>query len=723
MKRRAFHPDLLFLGVILALVIVFLGGYPLAAQSPDRAPPATLIADRIDFDGNANTIAATGNVEIFFEGTRLRAGSVTYDGPRDRVQVTGPLTLVDTDGRAIILADFADLRADLQDGVLRGARLVLDRQLQIAANRIDRAEGRYTQAYKIVASTCEVCAEHPTPLWEIRAQRIIHDQEARQLYFEDATFRALGVPIAYLPRVRLPDPSLERTTGFLVPSIRSDDEIGTHLRVPYFIELGDHADLTLTPWLGITANRTLEFRYRQALSTGDIEINGAISTDDLTQDSLRGYIFADGQFALQNDFVLDFAIESVTDRGYLTTYGFPDQAFLESFARISRTRRDDYFSFSVSNFASLQEEAENQTLPTLTTNAEIIRRFVPHGVGGIATISLDGGGYYRASNTEGVDGRDVARINGAFDWQRDTILAGGMRLAFEGVIHADIYNTQQGAGLTGTQTRVTPFTSVGLRYPLSRTNVHGVSHLIEPIGQIVWSETYGGAVPVEDSAIVEFDEGNLFALDRFPGQDTREEGTRANIGVSYSRIDPSGWSLGVTGGVVVRETDLGQFTAGSGLNGTRSDFLLMTHLTLAERLQIINRAVFDQSFDFTSNELALNWQGEDYNIFTTYTFLEADLTEGRPRDAAEWAFDAQYDIGRSWQGAVNWRYDFVDNQATRAGLAIAYVTECVDIGFTLSRRFTTSTTVTPTTEFGLTVALNGFGASRAGRNHNRRCLR
>jgi LPS-assembly protein len=32
-------------------------------------------------------------------------------------------------------------------------------------------------------------------------------------------------------------------------------------------------------------------------------------------------------------------------------------------------------------------------------------------------------------------------------------------------------------------------------------------------------------------------------------------------------------------------------------------------------------------------------------------------------------------------------------------------------------------TLDPTTEFGLTVQLNGFGASRNGRSHDRSCMR
>jgi lipopolysaccharide assembly outer membrane protein LptD (OstA) len=108
------------------------------------------------------------------------------------------------------------------------------------------------------------------------------------------------------------------------------------------------------------------------------------------------------------------------------------------------------------------------------------------------------------------------------------------------------------------------------------------SHLIEPTLQVAWSETYGDPVPVEDSDIVEFDEASLFALDRFPGSDRREEGTRAALGIGYTRIDPLGWSAGIAAGIVLRHEDLGQFTPGSGLDGATSDWLLAAHFTLGD---------------------------------------------------------------------------------------------------------------------------------------------
>ncbi|MEJ6391667.1 LPS assembly protein LptD [Gymnodinialimonas sp. 2305UL16-5] len=689
-----------------------------AAQSAPAIAPATLIADNIRFDGTSS-VTADGSVEVFFEGTRLRAQSISFDGETDRLVVQGPMTLTEPSGNTVIIADFGELSSDLQNGVMQSARLVLDRELQIAATEINRSEGRYTQAYQAVASYCEVCFENPTPLWEIRARRIIHDEAEQQLYFNNAHLRVLGIPVFYLPQLRLPDPNLERATGFLVPDSRQDNVTGTHLLTPYFIRLGDHADLTLTPWIG-TGGQTVEGRYRQAFRHGYIQLDGALTWDDLTDDDTRGYFFSVGTFDLPRDFTLDLQAQAVSDRGYLRTYDFSGVDLLESFVRLSRVDREQYVGVSATVYETLRDGVDNDTLPTRVGRAEITRRFTPNLIGGILTADLEATTLYRFSDIDGPDGRDVSRITGMLDWRR-TEVYGGLVTTFEGAMHGGYYNTRQGGDLDGQETRLTPYAAVEMRYPLQAAGANGVSHLIEPAAQLVWSDTYGDPVPNEDSFLVELDEANLFSLDRFPGSDQRETGARANVGLTYTRSAPSGFHWSLAGGLVLRAQDEDQFTEGSGLDGVQSDYLVATHLRFGQNLSLINRALFDTNFDFTSSEISLFWTGERHTLGTSYTYLESDLAEDRPRDLAEWIFDARYEIDSGWDAGVDWRYDFTDGGPTSTGLSLGFANECVDMEFSVSRSYTDSATVEPSTTFGFEVALAGFGASREGRSTARSC--
>src|SRR5690606_24154669 len=123
-------------GLFIALFLLVLPGF-VTAQSA-----ATLVADAVEVTGNQRLIAS-GNVEVIYDGTRLSAAQIIYDQAADRLIIDGPILIVGTDG-TILTADQASLDPQLENGLLRGARLVLQQQLQLAANQIDRVEGRYS---------------------------------------------------------------------------------------------------------------------------------------------------------------------------------------------------------------------------------------------------------------------------------------------------------------------------------------------------------------------------------------------------------------------------------------------------------------------------------------------------------------------------------------------------------------------------------------------------
>ena len=79
------------------------------------------------------------------------------------------------------------------------ARMILDNRLQIAARALGRSGGRYTTLTRARASSCRVCSADDTPLWEIRARRVVHDTAAQLVYFEGAQLRFGGVPVIWVP--------------------------------------------------------------------------------------------------------------------------------------------------------------------------------------------------------------------------------------------------------------------------------------------------------------------------------------------------------------------------------------------------------------------------------------------------------------------------------------------------------------------------------------------
>ena len=709
------------------LVLLICSGVMLVRLPDAKAQDlASLVAERVEITGTSQLIAE-GDVEIFFKGRRLKAQRIVYDSTTDRLQITGPIVLVDDSG-TFILASQADLSADLADGVLKSARLVLNQQLQLASTEVQRVGGRYTRLGRTVASSCQVCAANPRPLWEIRASQVVHDQQTRQLYFDDAQFRIAGIPVFYLPRLRIPDPTLKRANGFLRPKLRTTSGLGTGIKLPYFLAIGDSADLTITPYATLNKGRAVELRYRQAFRTGTVEVNGAFARDALLPGENRGYFLATGGFVLPRDFQLSFRLEAVTDPAYLLDYGVSEKDRLDSRLAITRTRRNEYMAAQFTYFNSIRDAEVNATLPSVIGDLTFHRRFSGGPLGGEAGLQFQTHSHRRASAStldadgNGIsDGRDLSRASLRLDWRRGFILSNGIEVTGLGEMTADFYSISQDAIYGGNTARVHGAAAVELRWPWLRATA-GASHVIEPIAQLIWSPSTAETLPNEDSALVEFDEGNLFSLNRFPGSDATERGVRANLGVSWTRYDPEGWSVGATLGRVVRARDLNQFGVASGLDGPSSDWLAAVQLTMASGLQVTNRLVFDDGFDMTKGEVRLDLAKDRYGISSGYIWNIADLSENRPDPTSELAFDGYYKLSEGWTGKASGRYDFEASRATKAGLGLEFKNECVVVDLSLSRRFTSSTSVQPTTDFGLSVELAGIGGgTKAG--PARRCSR
>ena len=507
-----------------AVLILLLWLVPQAALAQGAA---SLVADSVRVE--QGLLIAQGNVEVFHDGVRLSAAAIVYDREADRLSITGPI-FIETPEGDILTAERAELDPQLENGILRGARLVLDRQLQLAANRIDRRDGRYTQMTRTAATSCQVCGDRP-PLWEIRAQRIIHDQEERQLYFENATLRLGGLPVAWIPAMRLPDPTLERATGLLVPNLRSTDRLGLGIKLPYFIALSPHRDLTLTPYLSPQTS-TLEARYRQAYLRGDLGIEGAFTRDTIRRGENRAYLFADADFRFPGNWQVAAQVQLTSDDTYLLDYGYSDTDRLDNFLRVDRIRTDSRLSYGVTVVESLRDGDDNDTLPSIIPSASYERVVALEGMPGQLTFggSLDAA--LRLSDADGA-GRDTARIGVSADWAAGRVLPHGLLLRARAGLTLDAYAVRDDSRFADTAFRALPYLSSELRWPLARTDARGGRHRVEPLVALTWSEARGDAVPNEDSTVTELDEANLAALTRFPGEDAVESGLRGAAALTY----------------------------------------------------------------------------------------------------------------------------------------------------------------------------------------------
>jgi LPS-assembly protein len=339
-------PGVIFLAVAAALVV---GGWPQPAAAqivnfPARPKPPVrhgpsneqmlVQATEIHYDYTNERVSAVGNVQIYYSGSTLEADKVIYDQKTKRLHAEGNARLTEADGQ-VTYGQIMELTDDYRDGFVDSLRLDAPEQTSIAAARAERSGGNFSVFHSGVYTACEPCKDDPKkpPLWQVKAARIIHDQNEKMMYFEQAQLEFFGVPAIYMPYFSAPDPTVKRKTGFLIPTFSSTSIYGLGVSVPYFWALAPDYDFTFTPLITWKQGPLLQGEWRQRLESGSYFIRGAaisqldpnvfVHTDGSPtpgKRAFRGSLESSGQFSLSDKWVWGWDIVDPTDKTFLQDY-------------------------------------------------------------------------------------------------------------------------------------------------------------------------------------------------------------------------------------------------------------------------------------------------------------------------------------------------------------------------------------------------------------------
>ncbi len=684
-----------------------------------------LIADEIKIN-QAGELVASGAVTVWYEDRKVTASSITYASQNDKLIIRGPIRIIDNQS-TMILGDQAELSEDLKVGIIKSAKIILGYQVQIAAAKVLQKDARYSEAFNIAATSCHVCL-NKTPLWQIRARKIVQDKFEKQIYFEHAQLRVLDIPVFYLPFMRLPDPSLKRATGLLAPKLKTSSVLNTGIKIPYFIRLNKHKDFTITPFYS-PKTKTIEYRYRQAYTSGFMLIEGALTRDALIPNKNRGYILSDTSLILQNGYNLGIQLQAVSDPSYLFEYDFAQLDRLNTKLELSRSMRYQNSEVKLSNYHSLRENENNATQPTLVAEGAIESRLNPDMIKGEIGLEANFLKSYRYSdlNNDGpdsdtlVDGYDTTRLSLLSNWDHGWEIANGIILHFENEFGLSQYYVQQHADIGPKATRMFGVGAVGLRWPWYRINSNGGIGIVEPQIQLVRSVSSNSAVPNDDSTQVEFDEGNLFRLNRAPGLDLIENGSRLNVGLAGSQFMDSGSNLSWKIGRVLRSEALSTFPSGSGLSNSISDWLLATNFQQKNGIELINRALIASDGVVTKSETSLKVNRNQHQIRATHVELTKDSNISQNQSLSSVTLEWNYNLNSNWRSDSKFQFDSNIGRLSKLELGLRYENECVNVDLSSSRSFSTSSTLIDKTDFTLSVELTGFSSSDRKNAKSQKC--
>lgn len=678
-------------------------------------------ADELSYDQETKTVTATGNVEVAYGDRIMTADKMTYNEATGVVIASGNVVLLEPSGD-VIFAERAELSDELRDGVVDTLQVLMVDRSRLAGNEAQRRNGNVTSVYKGVFSPCEVCAEEgkTTPLWQIKAFRVIHNQEEQRIIYEDAFFELFGIPIAYVPFFSHPDPTVDRQSGFLAPSFGNSSDLGTFLQVPYYWAISDHIDATIAPTYMSKEGVLFEVEYRQAFESGALEADVAALWPDSEEivgtpadENFRGSLFANGDFRVDDQWSWGFVTKLTTDDTFLRRFDLADDTDLTSTVYAKAESGRNLFTAEGFYFQGLRSSDNARQTPIIAPLLNYHHEFGANVLGG--TTALDVNAMVLNRN----DGADSRRVSMDLGWDTEAITSTGEVYSFFANMRGDIYHTDNvllDNGQTSTPTtvaRALPTVGAEWRWPLVRS-AGTTRQVVEPMIQLIYAPNTGDRddIPDEDSLSFEFDTSNLFDASRFAGLDRWEGGSRANVGFRASIYGEDGGAATLEFGQTFRLRENHTFDAASGLRDQESDYVGRISLIPSDNLSIDHRFRLDKDdFTFRRNEVDATGRWGPLSVALGYAFFDQSLSAALG-EREEFTGSAAYRLTDYWTVNAATRRDIEGQQTLSNSLGIGYADECLTVGLGFSQSFTRDRDIEPQNSLIFSIVLKHLGGTQ-----------
>ena len=675
---------------------------PAHAQSlPGQKPeaPVLLNANYLTYDDRAFTITAEGDVQLAQGGQTVRADKITFNRATGVVTAEGSVRIWQNTGE-MMTATYAELSQDLRQGFVREAAVLLTDNSRFISMEGERTEGRYVRMNRALYTACDLCKDDPRspPLWQVRAQRIIHDNEKHDVVYRNASLEIAGVPVFYTPYMSHPDPTVKRRSGFLAPVIGARANLGAVARTYYYLDVAPSMDATIETSYSSDRGLLLGGEWRQKTQNGEIKLNMSANVDDIPNDvsggsasnsQLRGHFFLDATHEFDNNWRATANIRRTSDDTFLDLWNFTDDDILTSNAKVERFSSRSYAAVSVTNYQDLRPniDAAEPNVLSFSYNAQGEQR---ETLGGRWALNADSRTISRSRGT------DSQRVSLEASWRRDDVMPAGVLLTTEARASVDAYAATNYNNDDPTTAR--PFTQAQLtaRWPLVRVTDRG-QQFIEPITQLTIAPRVArndDDIPNEDSVGLEFDTTNLFRSNRYSGRDRIDGGSRVAYGLRAGWTGNSGASVAGMFGQSYEFSDDPNYPAGSGLQKSFSDFVGNVDVALPGIADATYSLRFDnETFDPREHDLRMSVGPSWLRGSVSYLYIDQTTTDGSSAPLRE-----ELGVGGAWQFTDYWTIGAVHRHNLRAdggpldtNIALTYQDECLTFSLMAERDYLSRT--------------------------------
>ncbi len=708
-----------------------------SAPAPDQeaAREITFEADVLAYDSDQDVVTASGNVVLRSDQKSAIAKQVTWNRKSGQIIATGDVRFVDEAGDQLF-TDRLELNDKFEVGAMDNLLLALREGGRLAAKDAARGVNGDITLQTAVYSACALenaqgCPRNPS--WRVTAKRVIYDPKEKRVTFKGAFLELFGARILPLPGLAFHTDG-RAVSGILIPDFQVSQSNGVEVNANYYLRLADNADLNLGAYVFSAAPPMGSAQFRHLTGNGAYQITGYATESQrisgatgaaATQRDFRGYIEANGRFQFSPEWSLTASIRRASDRTFLRRYDISRDDRLRSTFNLERIGEQSYLSIAGWSTQTLRLGQSQGQIPVALPVIDYRRRLPNPVLGGTVDLQLNSLNLMRDS------GQNTQRAFASAQWDLRTVTGLGQVVTFTALARGDIYHSSQNdltstafyRGDAGWQGRGIALAAIDMQWPFVGRAFGGTQVLIPRIQIVATPQLKNLAVPNEDSRAIDLEDSNLFALNRFPGYDRFEDGTRVTYGFDWELQRP-GWRFKTSLGQSYRLADASQILVnGTGLSGRLSDFVGRTEVRYKDFIKLTHRYRLDK------DNLALRRNEFDATIGSRQTYAEIgylklnrniDTSIEDLRDREELRAAARVAFARYWSMFGSGVFNLTKGNAdpalnsngfdpVRTRLGLGYQDDCLEFGLTWRRDYITSGDARRGDTFQIYFALRNLG--------------
>ncbi len=618
-------------------------------------------SDEIVFDQNKNSIKSLGKTKINLDNNYfIDTSNITYDLNSGKIFSDQNTILNDSDSNKI---DVQNFELDLKQNLYIANNVVMsDKDLnifsvkkiyydfnkkrilgqEVAINDDNLSSKKYLPRAKSISfiyeegdfifkkgvyTNCQK-REGCSP-WSIAAEEVKHDKKSKLIKYDNATFRLYDIPVVYFPKFFHPDPTVKRQSGFLAPSINSQNS-ASYIKTPYFFAISESSDFTFSPRFYSDEKNIYQGEYRKVNKNSKHVFDASIKNENafLTGNDSRSHFFSKStintNFELFDYSKIDIQFQNVSNDEYLKSNKISSpiidsKTLLNSKIEFEGSNEDLEFSINSEIYEDLSKDNDSDKYEFIFPNFNLSKILNTRFDG---SMEINSFGYNKLYDT---NINEKILVNNLNYKSQDTIKESGFINNFEILIRNFNADSKNSSNFKNTaESNLRGLFQFNSKFPLQKKGKEYLSTLT-PIFVAKYNPQDNKNISDEKRLV---DYSNIYSIDRINSSEVLEGGESITIGNEFKLFDNEDRISEIFGFNLAAS-----FRAEENLDLPNSSFISQKTSNLVGQTKLKLNEFIDLKYDFMSdNNLGefhyhnLNSKIKINNFVSTFEFTEeADI--------------------------------------------------------------------------------------------------